>query len=132
MPGPRRKPWVAGLLSFIVPGLGQMYAGRLKRGIILWGIQFLAVLVFSLVSLTHLFPPPFNLALALLILVSFVFFVCLDAVLLSRRERDIYERKTYDKWYVYLTCAAVAMTIQYGAEELREAFLFEFRHFARV
>jgi hypothetical protein len=27
----RRKPWLAGLLSFVVPGLGQFYAGRMEQ-----------------------------------------------------------------------------------------------------
>ncbi len=30
----RRVPWIAGLLSFITPGLGHVYAGQPKRGIV--------------------------------------------------------------------------------------------------
>jgi len=33
-----RKPWLAGLLSFLVPGLGQAYNGRTRRGLILLGL----------------------------------------------------------------------------------------------
>ena len=33
-----RKPWLAGLLSFLVPGLGQVYNGRTRRGLILLGL----------------------------------------------------------------------------------------------
>jgi len=31
-PKPKRDPPVAAVLSFLVPGLGQMYAGRPERG----------------------------------------------------------------------------------------------------
>lgn len=33
-----RKPWLAGLLSFLAPGLGQVYNGRTRRGLILLGL----------------------------------------------------------------------------------------------
>ena len=33
-----RKPWLAGLLSFLVPGLGQVYNGQTRRGLILLGV----------------------------------------------------------------------------------------------
>ncbi|MHC1700536.1 MAG: signal peptidase I [Humidesulfovibrio sp.] len=33
-----RKPWLAGLSSFLVPGLGQVYNGRTRRGLILLGL----------------------------------------------------------------------------------------------
>lgn len=33
-PSPR-KPWLAGLLSFLWPGLGQVYNGRFRRGVVL-------------------------------------------------------------------------------------------------
>ena len=33
-----RKPWLAALLSFLVPGLGQVYNGQTRRGLILLGL----------------------------------------------------------------------------------------------
>ncbi|MBU1042318.1 MAG: signal peptidase I [Proteobacteria bacterium] len=33
-----RKPWQAGLLSFLVPGLGQVYNGRTRKGLVLLGL----------------------------------------------------------------------------------------------
>jgi TM2 domain-containing membrane protein YozV len=29
-----REPWIAGLLSFLIPGIGQIYNGRILIGII--------------------------------------------------------------------------------------------------
>ncbi len=33
-----RQPWLAGLLSFLVPGLGQVYNGRTRKGLVLLGL----------------------------------------------------------------------------------------------
>ena len=46
----RRRPWFAALLSFVVPGTGQLYGGRLKRGLLLFGLHALAVAAFCLVA----------------------------------------------------------------------------------
>lgn len=39
----KRRPLVAGLLSAVVPGVGQIYAGRTRRGAWLLGVSLLAV-----------------------------------------------------------------------------------------
>jgi signal peptidase I, bacterial type len=36
-PSSPRKPWLAALLSFLWPGLGQVYDGRFRRGLVLLG-----------------------------------------------------------------------------------------------
>jgi signal peptidase I len=36
-PSPR-KPWLAALLSFLWPGLGQVYNGRIRKGLVLLGV----------------------------------------------------------------------------------------------
>jgi TM2 domain-containing membrane protein YozV len=41
----KRNPWVAGLLSLVVPGLGQIYAGKGYRGA---AIIFAAVVIANL------------------------------------------------------------------------------------
>lgn len=37
-PRPARRAWVAALLSLLVPGLGQVYNGDLRRGMRLWSL----------------------------------------------------------------------------------------------
>lgn len=37
-PSPR-KPWLAGVASFLWPGLGQLYCGRFRRGAVLLGLS---------------------------------------------------------------------------------------------
>lgn len=47
-----RRPWFAGLLSALMPGLGHIYAGAINRGIVFFGIfVFLAVFSGAFISL---------------------------------------------------------------------------------
>lgn len=36
--GKPKKGWLAALLTFLVPGLGQAYAGRYDRGLVILGV----------------------------------------------------------------------------------------------
>lgn len=41
MPKEKKKPWLAALLNFVVPGLGYVYAGKRQIfgiGLVIWGI----------------------------------------------------------------------------------------------
>ena len=40
----RRKPWQAGVLSLFVPGLGQVYNGQARKGVLLFCLYGLGVL----------------------------------------------------------------------------------------
>jgi TM2 domain-containing membrane protein YozV len=53
----RRLPWLAALLSFIIVGLGQVYAGRLIRGLV-FSLASGLVLSASLVLLAGVGPLP--------------------------------------------------------------------------
>lgn len=41
-----REPWIAGLLSLLIPGLGQIYNGRVLVGIIWFVVTFFTWLGF--------------------------------------------------------------------------------------
>lgn len=58
-----RNPIIAGILSFIVPGLGQIYGGEKNKGaIILFGaivIADLNIIILPLISIANpIVPPP--------------------------------------------------------------------------
>ncbi len=36
--GKRKKAWLAAILTLLVPGLGQAYAGRYDRGLVILGV----------------------------------------------------------------------------------------------
>ncbi len=44
----RTKKWLALLLSFIIPGVGQIYNKQWKKTIIIWALFFIGVLIYSL------------------------------------------------------------------------------------
>lgn len=94
----RRRPMAALLLSFITPGLGQLYNGQLKKGVILYLIGFLliAVLLFS-----GLFLQFYGMLFSLVILVLFFLFVLFDALIGAVKLKEI-TLKPYNKGYLYV------------------------------
>jgi len=69
-----RKPWLSGLFTVFSIGLGHIYTGQAKRGIILFFISQ-AILVFSMSLL--LFPIiPLNIVVAILLglILSYIVF----------------------------------------------------------
>jgi len=93
----KRKPIIAFLLSFITPGLGQMYNGRLKRGIILYLIELLMVVV---LIFSGLFLKFYGAIISLLIILGFTIFIWLNA-LFDAIKREV-PLKPSNKWYIYL------------------------------
>ncbi len=94
----RRIPVVALLLSLCVPGLGQMYNGQFKRGIVLclW-----IVLLGTIPFLTGLFFRFYGMLVCLVIFLASLLFVGLDAFIGAIKAKGI-TLKPYNKWYIYL------------------------------
>lgn len=97
----KRKPWIAGLLSFMLAGLGQLYNGQLVKGIIYFILAQLILfppLVFmtkkGIVSLKIIFY-----VLLLSVILEVVMFI--DAVAVAKRLK-IYSLKWFNRWYNYL------------------------------
>lgn len=90
----KRKPIIALLLSFITPGLGQMYNGRLKKGIILY------LVVVSLMSL-GLFFKSYGILISLPIILGFTIYIWLNALFDAIKLKEV-PLKPYNKWYIYL------------------------------
>jgi len=97
----KRKIWLAGLLSLLFPGLGQIYCGRLLRGICLTVMLHLI----SSVGMDILsFLPASNIALSFYLIFLFLPFVVLsiDASVLAAKTSKSYRLKEYNRWYLYL------------------------------
>ena len=100
-----RKPWISGIFTVIAIGLGHIYTGEAKRGIILFFIgQALLVISKPLLLLPVV---PINLIATILLILTFVVFCVVDAVRLSRKFKFSYDLKKYNKWYVYLLFALI-------------------------
>lgn len=80
----KKKPWVAGLLSFFFPGVGHIYAGKIKRGFILFSTWFFSVFIISFISVYL----SGGLTLFIFFLLSnlVVILVLVDAVKCTRKE----------------------------------------------
>jgi len=102
-----RKPAVAVLLGLLVPGLGQLYAGRPGRAAVAFcGSVGLAVFALSLGV-----PRSFSALVAVLVaLLGTVVAVLVDAARQSRIAGP-YELRWYNRWYVYLVPMVLAAVI---------------------
>ena len=94
----KRRPILALLLSFLTPGLGQIYNGQAKRGIVLYSAVLLLAI---LLSFTDLYLNFHGLILSLAVLVGFSLFVMLDALYNAIKLKEVTIKK-YNQWYFYL------------------------------
>ena len=100
-----RKPWVAGLLTFFTIGLGHLYCGNIKKGLILFvGGQMFSVLGFSSF---HLYAPVGPI-IAIIAGISYLIYCISDSIKGARLFGSSYYLKKYNKWYVYLLCWFIA------------------------
>ncbi|NIM90134.1 MAG: signal peptidase I [Candidatus Aminicenantes bacterium] len=98
MKGKRRIPGIAALLSFLTPGLGQLYNGQIVKGICFFVASFLIPILLLLAGLQFQF---YGLVAILIFVVCLWLFIILEAFFTSRRKKEIV-LKGYNKWYVYL------------------------------
>lgn len=97
-----RRPWIAAILSFIMPGLGQVYTGLLSRGLI-WMFLCGIFSVVGLLILSH--PTACSWALGCateLAVVAIWIAVVVDSYRCTLRCKADYELKDYNRWYVYV------------------------------
>lgn len=44
-----KNPWISGILSFIFPGIGHLYLGKVKKGLLLMIINIISILTIGLI-----------------------------------------------------------------------------------
>jgi signal peptidase I len=125
----RRLPWLAALLSFIMVGLGQVYAGRLVRGLIFSSAFSVAISV-SILFLAFAGPLPtvtFGL-LAVVASLGLTLAGVLDAYWVAARTRPDYELQAYNQPVVYLLLGLLVMSNGLGfALHVRSSLFQAFR-----
>lgn len=95
-----RRPWIAALLTFLMTGLGHLYAGNPKRGLILFGIWSFWALLCSVILLTV--PNIFIIIIFLIGGFAFFVFCVVDAFSIAKKRKENYEPAKYNRWFVYL------------------------------
>ena len=99
----KRRPWLAVTLTFIMPGLGHLYAGTFVRAVI---VAFICALpgMFIQVAVRS---DPTSLMMTLLTPVIALYYilwliVLADSYRIAKKTTADYVLKDYNRWYVYL------------------------------
>lgn len=124
-PAPKpRRPWLAALLSLLGNGpVGQIYAGRLRRSLVLWLLMISMFLTVTVVA-TVLPIGRFGLLLLAIAILAAPFALAADAFLLARRNR-LAPPKRYQRWWVYILFLAFFCFGSKVAAELFRSFVGE-------
>lgn len=99
-----RRAWLAALLSLLVTGLGQLYAGRPVRALTLYFASLALLVGFVMSGALRAFA---GLIVFLLACLLFSAWVLWDAVHIARRSGD-YSPKRFNRWYVYVAAWLVS------------------------
>ncbi len=92
------------LLTILFPGLGHMFAGRIRRGLIF----LLGIIAFLAVSaLTGLMHSLFGVAVTYLVIILTWVYMVIDVYCLNRHKKGI-NLKCYNKWYFYILFAVIS------------------------
>jgi signal peptidase I len=119
-----RKAILAFFLSAIVPGLGQLYNGQLRKALFF----SLGVLIFSIsVSVFGLKVHFGAYAITLAVLILLRLFIAIEAAITATRSKE-YELKSYNKRYVYL----LSVVIWYFAVFMFERIASETRYIISI
>ena len=121
-----RSPLVAVILSLAATGLGQIYCGRIVRGL----VMFLGSLLFApAIVVAALLPPAtvvlVGLILALLTVLGVYVFAVVDAFRLARRGRDLFQSMDYNHPPVYALFILVGLTYSAGGLYFIRSNVFE-------
>lgn len=96
-----RKPLIAGLLSIIQPGLGQVYNGEIRKAVIFYLLPILLLPAAIILCLNGKFIP-FILILSALLIPFFYAVVFIDAFRTAKRYSNQYSPKKYNKIIAYI------------------------------
>jgi signal peptidase I len=121
-----RSPLVAVMLSLAATGLGQVYCGRIVRGLVL----FLGSLLFApAIVVAALLPPAtmvlVGLILALLTVLGVYVFAVVDAFRLARRGGDLFQSRDYNHSLLYALFILVGLTYSAGGLYVIRGHVFE-------
>jgi signal peptidase I len=101
-----REPWLAGVLTFFAIGLGHIYFGDVKKGII-----FLCGMLFGTLALSFLIIYLPICPIIVIISITYLVYCIVDAVQGARVFKGYYHLKKYNRWYIYILYWVVATFI---------------------
>jgi len=112
----KRKPWLAGVLSFLQLGVGHVYVGTPLRGVSFLALLYVTVFTaggLNLLSTRTGMLGTIGLSLFIIILAIF------DAVMLARKKVN-YHLKIYNHWATYLVLTVSLWMVWSAITEYKE------------
>lgn len=104
-----RKKWIAVLFTILTTGLGHIYCGRVKRGIIFILIPITATVTAFLVLKVY---PSFLLLISFLtICIIYLIYCIFDVIKIAQKQSVHYETKKFNRWYIYLALYTIVIAI---------------------
>ncbi len=128
-----RKWWLAGFFSYMAPGLGQVYCGHPARGLLFYALYSLwgsVLFVLGMQAMKNGFPPSLMVLLFFSLMIAFVALlaIIIDAIRLARNSSLDQERKSCQKWTIYLLAILVSQAVDYGVTlSLRDVIVRPYR-----
>jgi signal peptidase I len=104
--GARRSPWLALLLSLLLPGLGHIYVGRTRRGAAVLGLLIAWPWLFFFLIREGLLPRFWVFSVLLALVVALVLFGLIDSAL-KARQAGAHGLRPYRRWYACAGALAV-------------------------
>ncbi|UQA76634.1 signal peptidase I [Sphingobacterium siyangense] len=101
-----RNAFKAAVFSLVFPGLGQVYNGQIKKGILYFALSYLIPVIFAVTRWATSFA---GMVIFLTIAISFLLFMVVDAIINAKRQK-FYILKPYNKWYNYVLIAIFIST----------------------
>ncbi|MDH5640043.1 MAG: signal peptidase I [Nitrospira sp.] len=105
----RRKPWLAGLLSGALPGLGQLYNGQVQKALVLGLLTSVPAIFFAGLMKYGPLPLQYNLFLWVFLSLLLYVLIILDAIRAAKCFGDAYEVRPCNTWYVYVGFVLLAI-----------------------
>ncbi|MGE8428406.1 MAG: signal peptidase I [Sphingobacterium sp.] len=104
-----RNAFKAGVFSLVFPGLGQVYNGQIKKGILYFALSYLIPVIFAVTRWATSFA---GMVIFMTIAISFLLCMVVDAILNAKRQK-FYILKPYNKWYNYILIAIFILTMNF-------------------
>jgi len=128
-----RRWWIAALLSYLAPGLGQVYNGQATRGLLLYCLYSVwasILFISTLNAMKHDFPR-FTVQLIfffVLILFFILVFIIFDAYRYAKQTHGQYHLKAYNRWVIYVVAAFVVQGVLYSVKQtIRDMIIRPYR-----
>jgi signal peptidase I len=97
----RRRPWLAALLSLVMPGVGQLYSGCGRRGAFFLVMVPLWIVVPLILAVT-IPTAPWNMLLPLVLYLGLHVYAAIDAARCARARDAEQPLPRYSRWFVWI------------------------------